>query len=441
MGKRIIVAGAGHGGVAAAGLLAKAGFDVTVYEHSSEGTLGYDWNDVFTPTAWMAAGIEMPPEDKYKIDSARTFYSCNQQIPLKQIISDDDYEIKMERKDIYEHLINHALNCGVKIVYECEVFAPILYGNRVAGIKTSQGDFFGDLIIDAAGIDSPVRRNLPDMCGIEHSVGPFEQFYVYRAFYNRPAEAEYTGNNNVYFFPNNKLGVAWVASEHDYTDLLIGRFEPLSIDDANATADFLRKSNPVLGETVLRGGRFGRIPVRHPLSILVCDGYAAIGDSAFMTIPIIGSGIAISLKAARMLADTVLADNEGAFSADTLWNYQVRYYNEIGTGLSLISCVKDLMIHLEPKDLDYIFEKGLITAADFTINSDKNNISSMLTMTPLDMKNRLQKLRKDKDLSRKFISTVHKIVKATAAYKAMPKSWDRSAVFDWSRKFRKVFEE
>ena len=32
MGKKIIVAGAGHGGITAAALLAKAGFDVTVYE-------------------------------------------------------------------------------------------------------------------------------------------------------------------------------------------------------------------------------------------------------------------------------------------------------------------------------------------------------------------------------------------------------------------------
>ena len=32
MGKKIIVAGAGHGGIAAGALLAKNGFDVTVYE-------------------------------------------------------------------------------------------------------------------------------------------------------------------------------------------------------------------------------------------------------------------------------------------------------------------------------------------------------------------------------------------------------------------------
>ena len=65
MGKKIIVAGLGHGGIAAAAQLAKAGFDVTVYEQKKEGTLGYDWTDIFAPDALAVAGMDMPPEDKY----------------------------------------------------------------------------------------------------------------------------------------------------------------------------------------------------------------------------------------------------------------------------------------------------------------------------------------------------------------------------------------
>ena len=36
MGKTIIIAGAGHGGLAAGALLAEKGFDVTVYEKKKE---------------------------------------------------------------------------------------------------------------------------------------------------------------------------------------------------------------------------------------------------------------------------------------------------------------------------------------------------------------------------------------------------------------------
>ena len=42
---------------------------------------------------------------------------------------------------------------------------------------------------------------------------------------------------------------------------------------------------------MLHGGQFRVIPVRRPLTLLVGDGYAAVGDSAFMTTPMNGMGI------------------------------------------------------------------------------------------------------------------------------------------------------
>ena len=57
MSRKIVVAGLGHGGIAAAASLAKVGYDVTVYEAKKEGTLGYDWTDIFAPDALREAGI------------------------------------------------------------------------------------------------------------------------------------------------------------------------------------------------------------------------------------------------------------------------------------------------------------------------------------------------------------------------------------------------
>ena len=45
---KIVVAGMGHGGLAAAAELAAHGYDVTVLEQKSKGTLGYDWTDILT---------------------------------------------------------------------------------------------------------------------------------------------------------------------------------------------------------------------------------------------------------------------------------------------------------------------------------------------------------------------------------------------------------
>ncbi|MEI6578578.1 MAG: hypothetical protein WCN92_03855, partial [Eubacteriales bacterium] len=286
---------------------------------------------------------------------------------------------------------------------------------------------------------SPIRTNLPKMCGIENSIGPFEQLYAYRAFYNRSAEDESAVKYKIYLLPAGKLGIGWVAAEEEFTDLLIGRFEPFDLEQANTLADYFREANPRFGKELLRGGQFVNIPLRQTLAVMVCDGYAAIGDSAFMTMPIIGSGIANSLKAAKMLAETILADKAGAFSAEILWGYQVKYYSKIGAGLSQIACIKKLLLKITPEELDYCFAEGILTAQDFAFGSDNTSLVSMLKISPHEIKSRAQALFKDEALLKKIIALGMQIGKVAAVIKLMPRKWDKKAVDNWSRKYRKLF--
>ncbi|MDR1629431.1 MAG: NAD(P)-binding protein [Oscillospiraceae bacterium] len=440
MGKQIIVAGAGHGGLAAAALLARRGFQVTVYERNPEGQLGYDWTDIFAPGALKAAGIPMPPREQYSYKENMTFYSTNQAVPLRQHVPEDQLEIKMERHDLYSLLVHNACASGVRFVYECNIEAPILVGNRVIGIKTDKGEFFADLIIDAAGIDSPVRSGLPKMCGIENDPGENGRFYVYRAFYNRASEEMPEERYKVYLFPEEREGMAWVAAEGEYTDVLIGRFAPFDSAEVERHLAFLRKSNPALGTEIVRGGQFVQIPVRQPLAVMVCDGYAAIGDSAFMTVPIIGSGIANAFKAARMLVNTVLNDEDGEFSAEKLWGYQLDFFRHIGSDLAVLTCVKRLLMKIMPQELDYMFEKGILTADEFTIGANTLSLSAFIRIPPVDLIGRVKMLTDDKTLLKKLIPAVFAIGRLKTIAATIPKKWSRQRVILWSRRYLDVFQ-
>ena len=326
MGNKIIVAGGGHGGIAAAMLLAQKGFDVTVYEKNAAGKLGYDWTDIFDRKGWTTVGIPIPDKSKYKLKQDMTFYGPAMETALTQNTEDDKKEIQMECKDIYAHLIEYAEKAGVKFRYEEAVEKPILLGNRVVGIKTDKGEYLADLVIDACGLNSPVRQNLPPSMGIQNNPVEYEQFYVYRAHFNKMCEVEEKDKFKLILLPNNELGISWVATEENHTDVLIGRFFKFDRDYAISQIDEIRKLNPSIVNDILRGDSFANIPVRQPLGVLVADGYAAIGDSAFMTVPVIGSGIANSLKAAKILADAISNDYSGSYSAETLWNYQKNFY-------------------------------------------------------------------------------------------------------------------
>ena len=439
MGKKIIVAGLGHGGIAAAALIAKAGFDVTVYEQKSEGTLGYDWTDIFAPNALGIAGMDMPDKDKFEYKEDMTFFNPSLTTALRQNVPQDQLEIKMERKDIYDHFIKNALKYGVKIVYDCKVEGPIVLGNRVVGIKTEKGDVYGDLIIDSCGMNSPVRSNLPESFGIEKEVARNEKISIYRAFFNKASDEAVAAKFKVMLFAGGIKGISWIASEEEHTDLLIGRFEDFDMEEVERFSAYLRETNPRLGTELVRGGQFVEIPVRQPLSIMVADGYAAIGDSAFMTVPLIGSGIANSLKAAKVLADTVVADKTQSFSAESLWKYQMGYYKVLGAGLAPLACGKLLLISLTPEEVDYVFEKGIMTADMMTIGADFTGLSSV-KLDPKDLINQAKEVCNDPELLKKIIACGVRMGKAIAACAMMPKKWNAKRVQSWAKVYEYVFK-
>lgn len=441
MGRKIIVAGGGHGGITAGMLLAQNGYDVTVYEKNSRENMGHDWTDIFDKKGFTAVGLEMPDKELYKLKHDMTFYGPAMQTALHQNTPIDQLEIQMERRDIYNYIIEHAEKAGVKFVFDCDVKSAILYGNRIVGIKTENGDEFADLIIDACGIDSPVRKSLPGSLGIQRESIEYEQFYVYRAFWNKTAEVPDIDRFKLIMLPENKLGISWVATEDDYTDVLIGRFHEFDMDEVDRSMDVLRSENPSIGTEILRGGKFVKIPVRQPLGVLVADGYAAIGDSAFMTVPIIGSGIANSFKAARILADAVIADTDKAYSAESLWTYQTEFYKQLGSSLAPLACIKLMLARLQGHELDYIFATGILNADDMTIGADSTSLGAMLSGMRLDdIKTKLSGLIHDKTVLKKVVRMGLELVKATAVTSAMPKKYDRMHVLKWVRQYNECFK-
>ena len=440
MGKKIIVAGGGHGGIAVASILARNGFDVTVYEKNSRENMGYDWTDIFDPKALAKADIPMPDKNLFEYKENMTFYSPNEKTPIKQQVPDDELEIKMERKDIYNLLIATAEKNGVKFVYNCKINGAVIKDNRVVGINTSNGEIYGDLIIDACGCESPVRISLPEEFGIEKHPNKNEKFYVYRAFYNKATEAPVEDKYKVCLLPEGKLGIGWVATEEEYTDLLIGRFEPFDMSEVERTAQYFRNRNESLGTEVVRGGQFVEIPVRQSLSLMVANGYAAIGDSAFMTVPIIGSGIANSLRAAPLLAKTIMDDRTEEYTAKTLWEYQYIFYKNMGAGLAPLAAVKLLLTKITPEQLDYIFEKGILTWKEMTITADSTGIWDFLHFSS-DMPARAVAIVKDKDILKKLLKVVADIGKVVAVCATIPKGYNRETALKWSKAYDEIFKQ
>ncbi|MCL1951567.1 MAG: NAD(P)/FAD-dependent oxidoreductase [Oscillospiraceae bacterium] len=431
---KILVAGAGHGGLAAAGILARSGCEVAVLERGPEHNLGHDWTDIFNMRCFGAAGIPMPGEGTYHRVPDFTFHNPARTVSVTAPVPEERSEMGMERRDLLRHLIRFARENGAALEFGTTVEKPLIEGGRVVGLavkdKAGRRELAADLVIDAAGMDSPVRRGLPEAWGLTGAFRRDQYFTVYRAFYSRTDAAPLSGEPfNVYFYPLGRRAVAWAAREDDYVDLLCGSFGDTTREYAGEVRQSLLGLHPEFGGEVLRGGQVVKLPVRRPVSVMVADGYAAVGDSAGMTVPIIGSGISNSIRAAKMLADVILAARD--FSAASLWPYQAEYMRRIGAVHACLDPLKAMLLTMEPGALDFLFERRVLDAADLA----KARTGQEVNFTPAQMAVRGLRGAARLPTLLKMAGTLSASRKLKRHALSIPARYDGDAVRAWARAY------
>ncbi len=425
---KVAVAGAGHGGLVAAAKLAQAGYDVAVYEKKKEEDLGYDWEDRFTFDLLEKITGKKLPESAWRYRGDCAFLSPD--YATKVVIRyDDKTRQKMAwRKALIRILIDYAKECGARFCFGSEITSPLIEGDRVTGFVANGQEVRSDLVIDACGVFSPLRRNLPGDFGIEKTPKHGDLFYGYRAYFNKIENTEETDVPfEVYLCHNGEQGLSWHLICDDCTDVLIGRVYPLTEEKVESELNNFRRRHPCTGEKVLHGGNYGIIPVRRPLTKMVANGYAAVGDSAFMTTPMNGMGIDLSLQAGLILAETV--KKHGDASVESLWEYNRRFHVELGGATAKNEGLKNALLSMPKGGVDFLFKSAVIQASDLSGAGRNTSIGSLLGKFIRGMKRP------------KFFFTVIKGLikggKASKLYKKAPKNYSQAAIKKWDDKIRK----
>ena len=426
--KKIIIAGAGHGGLVAAKYLAEAGFDVTVYEAKAEEALGYDQYDSVHLDGFELAGVPVP--EAYKVPrTGITFMLPGTDLePLKQGVSEGTYNVEIDRKALYRHLIAPAKEAGVKFEFSCRVNGPVVLGSRVVGLDTAAGVVYADLVIDAAGVFSPLRTKLPKYLHIENEPKENDLFYAYRAYYKKTENISPEAPFEIYLRHNGEKGLSWFYTADDYVDILIGRTAPLTEEQIEETVSVFRLEHPWFDEKIVHGGERCVIPVRRPLTLMVANGYAAVGDSAFMTTPMNGMGIDLSLQAGMLLADTVLHAPSDHYTADVLWEYNRDYHLLYGGETAKNEGLKNALLSLPAQGVDFLFEQDVIQATDLSGAGRNMNVPALLG-----------KFTRGMHKPPFFFTIINGLIKgskAAALYQSPPPTYDLQAIIKWDKAIR-----
>lgn len=366
MKEKIIVVGANQGALAFAYMACKKGFDVSVFEKKKREDVSYIWTDDFSSTAFSDAGLPSPPSELLKRTRKLTFVApSGALIPVNQ--PEESLDCCIKRRELNAWLEKEAVGAGAKIYYEKAVKCALIENQKVCGAVFENGKTERcSLLVDCGGIDSCVRKSLPSNFGIQKEVESENFFIVSRRLFNRAPGSDFPKNpKKIYLKHLGEAGISWcvLTQDEQHADVLIGRIGALSPETAERALSDLKKDNPIIGEGFLPGseGVF-KIPVRCTFSKIFAAGYALLGDSACMTIPMIGSGIASGFKSAKNLAETLCSCSSDPFSPENLYRYQLRYMKETGAFHAAIGLIKNALLETDTETVNKIIDSGIMRA-------------------------------------------------------------------------------
>ena len=435
----IIVAGAGHGGLIAAIRLAGAGHSVTVLEKNSCGEVGRMQKDAFLSTDLENVGLPVPADFRAKKNKLTMIGNGGAVLSLPA--NDEGNSLWVSRRRLCEYLLRFVAEAGVKIIYSCEVTGVCVLGNRVAGVKTNIGNFYADLIIDACGVDSPVRKNLPPFLFVQNTFGRFDTVCSYRAYFKKRDDVpEPETAYNIHLDRDGIEGFEWVISEKNDADMLILRFDKPTEAEIGGNIAELCEKYPFIDANSMISGEKGKIPVRQPLAVFVADGYAAVGDSACMTVPVKGSGIGNSLAAGKMLADAVIKDKSGFFTAQALWEYEREYFKRIGFDSCRLALVKNALPYIGKNDVEAFLQRGVLNESELELLS-ADALSALISAKGIAaLKEKLRLFSEFPTLKSLALDIARWFGRLAVIEPFLPDEYERDTVEKWAQRYNEFFE-
>lgn len=430
----------GQGGMVAAVRLAKQGHEVTIFEKNKRGEVSYDWRDDIRADVFEAAGLPMPPSDVYCQKSKWLFVSPNEEYSLPVPPCPPMEEISVYRTKLSEYFATLAQEAGCKLVFETEVKSLAVQNDAIVGVCAEGKEELFDLVIDASGMRSPFRAQVPNKFEIQAQPGRSDVMFGYRAFFKRvegttPRDPQI--NSTLYLKHLGSVGISWCnLNEDNLVDVLIGRVGELSDKEIEYTVEALRASNPILGTELVSEKRV-EICLRMSIARAVADGYVAIGDSAFMTMPLMGSGIESSMKAGRMFADFVGENEVQEFTAKNMWGFYHKYMTTLGTDFAFVDVLKRWALSLNPKTIDWVFGGGLIEKSDLAlVTTDTSGEKPKLSAKSIVKKVFL--LLGHFGLVCKAVGCLTRSLKAKNIAKKIPAVYDEKKLAKWTKKYNRI---
>ena len=427
--RKILILGAGIGGLYCAYMLGKNGYDVTLLESRSKDELGYPWCDAVEPDTFKDVFLDLPI-DSYFPKQILSFIGPKGDGEIKQKDSKAK-SLDVDRKKLINTLLSLA-STYAKVQFNTKADSLVIEDNFVVGAKCGETIHKADLIIDSCGINSIYRERTPTHFLMRNEFKPEDVIHAYRTFIKKTTDEE--KSSDVYIMPHGMKGISWCkdAPDKNYSDVFIGKIISLNDFEINDELFYLYQSHTFLTSEHLFTIR-DSIPVRYPLGMMVGDGYALIGNAASTVKPTSGSGIQTTLIAAYYLCKTIAKAEDRLYTAENLWDYQYDFMKKIGDSLYRQYIVRCFMEYLPTEDLNWIFTSGLLN--ENLINLMYGQFSKISNFSFGDIKKTYGIAMSQPKLTDTISTIIKKFAQSTLVTTKMPRTYEYSSVLKWKTEY------
>jgi 2-polyprenyl-6-methoxyphenol hydroxylase-like FAD-dependent oxidoreductase len=342
----IVVIGAGVTGMSAALAFARAGRPVTLVERDvgqlpdSVEHAFHDWDRRGVPQARHSHAFLARLRNQLRerapdvlaglLDAGVTDMRFTERLPAEITDTaprpgDDDLVALACRRTTYEWVFRRILLDEPHVTLRDGTTVDGLLGtaDRVTGIRTSAGDIPAELVIDAAGRRSPLRRWLDELgappsedesveCGIVY----LSRFYRLREGLDAPEQEGPIGGDlgylkyAVFLGDNRTFSITFGTDKGESVmrpRLLHGELFDAAAAHLPATRPWVERAEPITEVEVM-----ARLVNRRQRFVVdgapVASGVVALGDAAIHTNPLYGRGCSLGMAHAYACADLFTGD-------------------------------------------------------------------------------------------------------------------------------------
>ena len=381
----VIVVGAGTAGSMTAKTVAKAGLDVCLIDRKPRVEIGEKvCGDAVGKHHFDRLGLAYPRGDELRtrIEGIRIYSPDTQSVFT--VRSASLYGFILNRHRFGQRLLDDAVEAGATLLDSTIAVQPEVKNDFIVGVVAkdlksgSTIKMQSNVVVEASGFTAILRKKLPPQIGIDVSVNNEDVEACYREIRQLNDSDSNPQFCEIYLDQTQTpCGYHWIFPEGE-NRINVGLGVAMTEGFPNPKNQFYHKILPKStfgNSTVVKGGSW-YVPTRRPLDCMTGNGIIVVGDSACQVNPIHGGGIGPSMMGGSLAGKAIIdATEEGSFSREALWQYNVDYMRVYGAkqaGLDIFRLF--LLKSVGDEEINYGMKYKLITEDDLLKVSEGQNL-------------------------------------------------------------------